>query len=127
MGLEANIQGSQNFDKLEIVKAGVTSVSSDGSAVTETSVAHNLGYRPIVISFLNGVSLSEGGSTIYSDADIPLPIYGNLTATGGFLEFIEYIHAAVDNNNVYFIYVNAVSAVQPALPIKYYLFRERSA
>ena len=105
MGLEANIQGSEDFDRLEIVKTGITSVSSDGSPQNWTTVAHNLGFRPLIKAVLNNVSVGA----IADAADVPLPTYAALTinVSDEVVEFNEWVHAMTDTENSYFVLFNA--------------------
>lgn len=116
-----SILGVPNFDKLEIVVAGNTTISSDGSPTNWQTVPHNLGYRPMILAYLNNVGI--GG--IFSDGDIPLPSYLGATITTT-VNFTSWVHAAVDNENAYFILFNATGLAISAYEIKYYLLRERT-
>lgn len=115
------IQGVPNFDNLEIVVVGNTTVSSAGSPTNWTTVPHNLGYRPIIFAFLNNVGLSG----IFTAGDIPLPTYLGLDITTT-IDFTSWLHAGVNNTNAYFVLFNGTGAAIPTFSIKYYLLRERT-
>lgn len=120
------IQGVPNFDKLEIVVIGYTSVSSDGSLQNWTTVPHNLGFKPVMIAFLNDVNLSG----IADGVNVLLPTYGNgsiITGANNEVRFTTWIFCNANNSNAYFIMFNSTGSPVNSLPIKYYLLRERSS
>jgi len=125
MGSPGFIQSQPNFDNLQIVLIGYTSVSSDGSTQNWTTVQHNFGYRPIIFAFLNGVSLSS----IFTSGIVPLPTYSSATidTTAHTVNFRTYLQCATDTTSSYFILFNSTGSAISSLPIKYYLMRERSS
>lgn len=116
------IQGVPDFDKLEIVVAGNTSVSSNGSTISWTTIPHNLGYRPMVLAFMDDVGI--GG--IFSDGDIPLPTWQQANLSDTFIKFSTWLFASADTTNVYAIMFNTTGSPVESFNIKYYLLRERS-
>lgn len=120
------IIGVPEFDKLEIVVIGNTSVSSDGSTQNWTTVAHNLGYKPLIMAFLNNVNLSG----IATGVNIMLPSFGDgsiITGANNEVRFTTWIFCAANNSNAYFVMYNSTGSSVSSLPIKYYLLRERSS
>lgn len=123
------VQGVPDFDKLQLVVVGYTSISSDGSTVGQQTIPHNLGYKPSVMAFLNNVDVSGSGGLTISSVDIPLPTYASTAIdTGGTpqVRFTTWIHAMANNTNLYILTYNATGS-SFSLPIKYYLLRERSS
>jgi hypothetical protein len=67
-------QSNPDYDKLEVVKSGTTSiavVADDGGTVT---ITHNLGFIPIVMAFVS----NDG--TVYQP--LPYTVYTDVTITG---------------------------------------------
>lgn len=67
MSTDSVLTGIPNFNRLEVVKTGTSSVTPTGASTEEVStvVAHNLGFVPVVLAF---VELSLNESTL-----VPMP------------------------------------------------------
>lgn len=113
-----------NFNSFEILQVGVTTVSSDGSPTNWTTVAHNLGYAPAVLAYMNNVFLSG----ITGVGNIPLPMWTSSQTDTVNHVFIQksYMMASVDTQNIYIILYNALGTTIPAFTVKYYLLREKA-
>ena len=113
-----------NFDHFEIVQIGFISTDSDGSPISWTKKAHNLGYAPIPYGILNNASVSP----IFSNGNVPLPTYGSLTidSTNDTIIWESYMDILADDTYVYFVLFNATNAPIASLTSKYYLMRERA-
>lgn len=124
MGVDIKLTGIPNFDKLEVVKSGITTIQSDGSPTNWSTTPHNLGYTPTVLAYLNDVSIAGVSST----GNIPLPTYLGLTVdtVNDVVILRSWIHADVDDTNLYIILYNSQGGVISPYEIKYYLLRDRS-
>lgn len=129
------IASTLESNSFRIVTGGLTSVSSDGSATNWTTVAHNLGFAPVVFAYLTGVNLSG----ITSNGNIPLPTWAGASVdtlkstalNGGVAKpvFImsSWIEAVADATNFYVVLYNATGASISALPVQYYLVQQVSS
>lgn len=117
---------SSDFNLFKIVSSGTATsvVSSLAAGATDTTtVAHNLGYIPAVMAFVNGT----GSTYLTADTYYPLPKAVPITVGANVHPGITY-EVRVDASNVYFDVTNW-STVGPITDIgtanwKYYLLRE---
>ncbi|CAB4151997.1 hypothetical protein UFOVP585_46 [uncultured Caudovirales phage] len=120
-GEEKVIQGAPNFDKLQIVKKGVKSLTKSASNRFESiDVAHGLDFTPIVICFVE----DDTGTRQ------PAPLI-SITSTGAggyfFRALAGYVVSAT--NITFFIDTNSGSpdsSVAITRIFRYYLLREVS-
>lgn len=115
------LQSIPQFDKFEIIKESIATVTTNGSTINWVTIPHNLGYRPMVIANLNDVDLGA----IFSNGDIELPTWIGASISGGIVGFTTYLSSGVDNTNVYFIILDA-TATTASYDVHYYLIRRSS-
>lgn len=126
------LQSNPNLEQFEIVKAGISSfpslsLSSPGAGNYSgneaiTTVAHNLGYTPPFIAFLQITTASP-----VKTYTIPFTFMAGSSATASW----EYYQAYVDNTNLYLltdilVYAVAKSGGGATFVCKYYLLRDRA-
>lgn len=126
MSVATNSTGVPSFNRLEIVKTGVSvtptyslntgGANYDQDDMTSVVVPHNLGYRPLLIAFLdiNGFYLQ-------------LPWVITDTTSGGFIT--RQYFATVDETNIYIdgqAWGYNSNSSGAAHNIRYYLLRERA-
>lgn len=139
----ANIQGTQIADKtlqwrnfagdvLQVIKKGSFNVSSSGATLNTSSVAHGLSFTPVVLGFLNNVTVTSVTTT----GSLPLPTWGSANLdtlkaaalNGGVATpdviFNTYVQILCDNTNVIGLLLNATGAAVAPLTITYYLLQE---
>lgn len=107
------------------VEAVVPNGSSGVIISTTTTLAHNLGYTPIVAAYINNITGSGYG--------IQLPMWisfgANTGATGGAPEYLgvtRYMTAAADGTNLYILTYSSGSALAANYTVTYYLYQQRS-
>jgi len=110
----------------QLITSGVLnhpiSIPSSGKISIDTStVAHNLGYAPWVVAFMNNTMINGSGAY-----NIPLPIMPSLGVTAAdTIAPIVWMFASSDVNNVYVIsYTTASAAVPATYEVTYYLYRQ---
>lgn len=114
---ELVFNSEQNVFK--IVQDPVTvPVTAPANTTNSTTIAHNLGYKPAIVAFL------EAG--VASGARTPLPTWTSATRddANGFVKFNTWINAEVDGTNVYIRFFNATGAAVGPLNVTYYLLQE---
>lgn len=116
---------SSDFNSFKIVSVGSGSISGiDNSAsalwaVNTTTIAHNLGYVPGIISYVTG------SNTYFPTRERTMPAPVNFSSALAF-PWAEYIDAHVDETNVYIRYnvCGSNNASGRSASYKYYLLRE---
>lgn len=113
-----------NFESFEVVQTGIVNVPASASATNWTTKAHNLGYAPVPMAYLNNVNLVG----ITANGNIPLPTYtsASIDLVNHQFIFSTFLQVVADAVNVYFILFNSTGAPITALPVKYFLLRERA-
>lgn len=124
-----SIKSPINLANFEIMKVGApfmpaVSVSSPGAGqfgggTATTTIAHGLGYNPIIISFLTPVSSGRSYPMAFSIYSVPA------SSQAAWYNFECY----ADANNVYLfsqltVYGAAFSIAANAYQVQYYLLRE---
>lgn len=109
---------------LKVVKSDTGTVTTTGQPTNWATIPHNLGFAPIPLVFLNGVSLSG----IASGANIPLPTYSNVSidVVGQQIKFGTWLHALADNLNLYVVLFNSLGT-SFSLNFKFYLLQESAS
>lgn len=116
MGVDIQLTGVPDFDKLEIVKTGKVTTTFGVSGVHQLIHPHNLGYRPLLLIYW----VNED-DTFYT----PLPIAPAQTVDTGAnrVYFLQWAYAEVDDTNIYISLANSLS-VGPTMSFRYYLLRQ---
>lgn len=117
---ELVFNSQQNVFK--IVDTDTVDISSSGATVTTTEIEHGLGFAPIPLAFLNGVSITDVGTGL----NLPLPTFQNLnidTVNQVVQDRVRIIVAANDTKLFLSILNSTGGAVGP-LTIRYYLLQE---
>lgn len=124
------IKSPINLDQFEVIKSGNTffpalSVSNPGAGLygtgsATTTIAHNLGYTPVILAFAQIVSSGKS-------YPVPLSIYSGSGATGLFHNFECY----ADATNFYLfcnpiVYGQTVSIAAIDYQCQYYLLKEKT-
>jgi len=104
-----------------VVSHPITIPSSGTLSIDTTTVAHNLGYAPWVVAFMNNTMINGSGAY-----NIPLPIMPSLGVTAAdTIAPSVWMFAASDKNNIYIIsYTTASAAVAVSYAVTYYLYRQ---
>lgn len=112
-------------DTFRILSKGQLSVSSAGAPTNFSFVAHGLSFAPIVLGFLDGVTISG----VTTSGSLPLPTYTNLTVdtVGHQVKFATYLQAFSDTTNIYALLFNATGSAVPAITVTYYLLQEAAS
>jgi hypothetical protein len=114
---------NSNQNVFKVVGQGTVEVTSSGVAATNYTIAHNLGFSPTVVAFLNSVDI--GG--LANNIDIPLPTWLDISVNGdlaGNVVFGAWIDHAVDDTNYYIKIYNGTGVATDTYPVKYYLLQE---
>lgn len=117
MGVESVLTGIPEFDNIEVVKTGTTTLSRNAGTRTQTqTVAHNLGYRPAVLAFLD-----------IDGVFYPIPfldVNPNSGSEDGYVR--EKVELYVDSTNIVFTvegYRSFYADSSFSSTIRYYLLR----
>lgn len=107
-----------------MILSGTMNVTALANANTQTTLAHNLGYSPLVIGSVNNSTVS--GFSFTGPVDVPLPSW--LSANrgsdlSGVVTFPIYASMMVDQANVYVTTINA-SNVEKDFTVTFYLFQQ---
>lgn len=126
MGVDISLTGIPDFDKLEVVKSGVFTLTLPaGNYYAEGRVAHNLGYFPISmvyakIPYFSSIltsdtvfSFTTPFSYLNSDGFAMLNFYSTVTGTG--IDFNIQVTNPATGGSFY--------GIQFVVPFQYYLMR----
>jgi hypothetical protein len=132
---------NSNQNIFKIVKTGNSTipsvvVGSGSSNFSGVTIAHNLGFAPVLNVYANvSTFFVIGGSLTQVNSYVPIPLGNNsagsfyqLAASGTINNY--YLWAGVDTSNLYigaFFTNTSGGAVSVNIPIKYYLLQETAA
>lgn len=113
---------NSNQNVFKIVKTDTILVDFIDAPVSVLSVAHNLGFAPIPMAFLIGVT--DGAAS----GNFPFPVTLGLDTTSvpGTILNTSYVRVASDTVNVYFEIFNATGSELGVFNVRYYLLQETS-
>lgn len=104
-----------------LIQANTVEVINDGSSQTVTSIAHNLGFTPVMVSTLADAAVTNVPEAV----SIFLPTFLTLSTVGGYVQFSSYILGFPSANNVYFQLINGTGNPISVL-VTYYLYQQRA-
>lgn len=115
MGVESVLTGVPGSDQLEIIREGNHSFSIPADTTGAELLAHNLGFIPIPIV----LQTDSNGAVLQ-----PLPSILSTGSTGSAITIEAYVYAQVDEDNIYFQYINEKSTDLGTFYFKYFLLRK---
>lgn len=117
MGVDTALKGVPQFDQLQLVKTGTTTITMAANDETSLAVPHNLGYTPIATVY---ASYNQVGSIVFM-----LPTYAVVAPTveASSITFTDWADYYTDSSSLIIALFNS-SDFSRNLYIKYYLYRQ---
>lgn len=120
MGVDTALKGVPQFDQLQLVKTGNTTITMEASDSSSLAVPHNLGYTPIATVY---GSYDQVGSLVFM-----LPSYAlaapDIEASS--ITFTDWADYYTDSSNLVIAIFNS-NDFSRVIFIKYYLYRQSGA
>jgi len=103
-----------------LVQKGTMTVNGSGTTIV-TTLAHNLGYAPLVEGAINNASVSN----ISGKVNIPLPTWLNVNLAGANILLSVWGSMMVDATNVY-VYTLNTTGSNVSYTVTYYLYQQQA-
>lgn len=103
-----------------LVQSGDVIIQGDGTNVTVSSFAHNLGFAPLAEGSVNNANVTN----ITGQVNVPLPTWLGTDLTGTSIAFTMWLSIMADATNVYFYTLNKTGSPF-AVTVTYYLYQQQ--
>lgn len=125
-------RGILKLQNLNVIASGSTIISAPaagaGMGIGWQSIAHNLGFAPQPLVFLNDIERDIDSGPIFTDGNLSFPSLLGFHFDPGTnsLQIKNYIEAAANKKNLFIVLYNADTSPVTNLGVDWYLLQQKS-